>query len=50
MSSYGINTQSSLMFPCAKELGQTLALCHAGGGVERELSFGIDSYNYGIAR
>lgn len=31
MSSYGINPQASLMFPCDRELGQTLALGHGGG-------------------
>lgn len=31
MSSFGINPQASLMHPCSRELGQTLALGHGGG-------------------
>lgn len=33
MVSFGINPQSSLMYPCSEELGQTLTVCHGAAVV-----------------
>lgn len=48
-TAYGINPQSSLMYPCSKELGQTLTVCHGAAVVvigkrARDKVFGI-KYN-----
>lgn len=37
--SYGINPQSSLMYPCSKEVSQVLTVCHMGGVVTFGLKY-----------
>jgi len=35
-TSYGINQQASLMYPCSEELGQTLTVCHGAAVVVKK--------------
>lgn len=51
-TAYGINPQSSLMYPCSEELGQMLTVCHGAAVVVigkrvREQVFGI-KYKQGV--